>query len=525
MSNTTQEIDENLILLKETKTNIRDAIEEKGVSISDTDPFSTYADKIQQIEINPGQYQDKTIDKNGIYTADEGYTGLGTVTVQVPQEGSTVEAIALGSAETAVEGDKVVLNPATALQNPVTLEYTKTVNSYWSTVNNARNAPNLGVFSSTKGYAEMMYRQGNTLNQTFTWDSEQNKYVGTAGPGGYNWHVVWGTPKQMYYATCSRYNGRISGDIGTIGEDLSFNVVGTLPEDRSYGLINYFITYKNYCAYGHATNCFLISETSLERKSIEQNYCNGIIEYNGKVYFTLGFNGSPLYYWNSKSFDGSSSLYIRGFGDIKPNAIACLDSNSNYLIAGPYGSPYQFKIFKQLDTSDATNLILQEDTELTAQLPINTEAQTDCNFYVIPIQDGQDFADIFIRYGGRLFYCKWDGTTLTNHGLVTDRGCEFSFNPVERILFTNRAIVEDNTSDYQVFSFQGVMNKPFTAMDITSRNWSAQTLTGFVKSNKGVDEFGNTILEVSTTTDPNEEPWSDVGKLYGFNVLVEEGSL
>lgn len=465
--------------------------------------------------------QDKTITKNGSYTADEGYTGLGTVTVNVPSEGGeVVESIALGTATNAQVGDKVLLNPAIALQDPVELEYTKTANSNWKAFANTRNAPNLGVFSSTKGYAEMLIDGGLNLNKTFTWDSEQNKYIDTAGPGEQNWHVVWGTPKKMYYTTCITRYGFTAGDTGTVGEDLSFNAVGTLPTINR-GVLSSFITYKNYCAYSNAQYCFRISETSVERNNIINATCNGIIEYNEKVYFTFDVGNT---YWDLRSFDGSSDLTIRGSDNIKSNTITCLDSNSNYIIAGPYGTPAQFKIFKQLSTSNASKLMVEEDTELTARLPINTEAQTDCNFYVIPIQDGQDFADIFIRYGSRLFYCKWDGITLTNYGLITDRGEQFSFNPVERILFTNRATAE-NTSDYQVFSFQGVMNKPFTAMDMTSRNWSQQTLTGFVKENAGQDEFGNTILKVNTTTDPNAEPWSDIGKLYGFNISVEEGSL
>lgn len=462
--------------------------------------------------------QDKTITKNGQYTADEGYTGLGTVTINVPSEGDVVEAIAIGEATSAVENDKVLLNPATALTNPVALEYTKTANSYWRVVNNRRNAPNIGVFSSTKGYAEMMCTSDpyNVFDVNFTWDSEQNKYVGTAGSTRQDWHVVWGTPKQMYYASVDYLVYLITGDIGTVSPDLSFNPVGR----GSDAGLNTFFVYKNYFSNGNTSGTHRIDEDSIVNAYyIAGNPdCIGLIEYQNQV-LRIRNGGSIMY-----PFDSDSSRYLFGLPSA-PTAITCLDSNSNYIIAGPYGSPYQFKIFKQLDTSDTTNLILEEDTELTAQLPINTEAKTDCNFYVIPIQDGQDFADIFIRYGRRLFYCKWDGTTLTNYGLITDRGWEFSFNPVERILFTNRAIVEDNTSDYQVFSFQGVMNKPFTAMDVTSRNWSQQTLTGYVKSNEGQDEFGNTILKVNTVTDPNAEPWSDVGKLYGFNVSVEEGSL
>lgn len=465
---------------------IQQSLENKGAEITSTTPLGEYASIIDNL----------------------------------PSGGDEVESIALGTATNAQVGDKVLLNPAIALQNPVTLEYTKEANDHWVAVNNMRNAPNIGVFSSTKGYAEMLIdNTWYTLNQTFTWDSDQNKYIGTEGPIGQNWHIVWGTPTQMYYVTCTRYDGRLGREVGTVSPDLSFNVKGSLPTTDYSSFGSLLKVYKNYFCI-NSSDTYKINEQEVIKSAQPSSTATatiGIIEYNSHIYAI----GSNYYMFR---FDENSGIWANGITS-GASAITCLDSNSNYIIAGPYGTPAQFKIFKQLSTSGATNLRLEEATDLTAQLPINTEAQTDCNFYVIPIQDGQDFADIFIRYGGRLFYCKWDGTTLTNYGLITDRGWEFSFNPVERILFTNRAIVEDNTSDYQVFSFQGIMNKPFTAMDITSRNWSTQTLTGFVKSNKGADEFGNTILKVSTVIDPNAEPWSDVGKLYGFNVNVEAGSL
>ena len=70
--------------LDETKQLIRDAIEEMGQTVTDTDTFRSYAEKIRAAK---PVLQDKTITENGTYTADEGFDGLGEVTVDVAGSG------------------------------------------------------------------------------------------------------------------------------------------------------------------------------------------------------------------------------------------------------------------------------------------------------------------------------------------------------------------------------------------------------------------------------------------------------
>jgi len=77
-------ISDELTTLQNTKTAIKNAIVAKGVTVADTDTFASYADKIGTIEGSSTiNNQDMTLTKNGTYTADDGYTGLGTVTVDV----------------------------------------------------------------------------------------------------------------------------------------------------------------------------------------------------------------------------------------------------------------------------------------------------------------------------------------------------------------------------------------------------------------------------------------------------------
>ena len=164
-------LNEKLEYLKETKSQIKEAIISKGQEVSSSDTFRSYASKISAINtvnnegltVNPmtsvqtftptqghtgfgevnvnavtsaidsniqagnikqgveilgvtGEYegaqinnQDKTITTNGTYTADSGYTGLGEVTVNVVGEGSEIEAKNYTGSDI-LEGDKVWIN-------------------------------------------------------------------------------------------------------------------------------------------------------------------------------------------------------------------------------------------------------------------------------------------------------------------------------------------------------------------------------------------------------------------------------
>ncbi len=49
------------------------------------------------------------------------------------------------------------------------------------------------------------------------------------------------------------------------------------------------------------------------------------------------------------------------------------------------------------------------------------------------------------------------------------------------------------------------------------------SLTGFVTSNEGADALGNTVLEVSTVENPTDPPWSNVGIVFGMDIVVYKG--
>lgn len=73
-------ISEKLTTIRNTLKAIKQAIINKGQTPSGD--ITTYPDAISGISVVKNQ--DKTLTKNGAYTADDGYTGLGKVTVNVP---------------------------------------------------------------------------------------------------------------------------------------------------------------------------------------------------------------------------------------------------------------------------------------------------------------------------------------------------------------------------------------------------------------------------------------------------------
>lgn len=76
---------DKLTYLKETKDKIKEAINNKGVSVSDSDTFRSYPDKIKAIETgSTSKFSTKTITANGTYNAtDDSVDGYSEVTVAV----------------------------------------------------------------------------------------------------------------------------------------------------------------------------------------------------------------------------------------------------------------------------------------------------------------------------------------------------------------------------------------------------------------------------------------------------------
>lgn len=84
-------ISNEIIRIKNNVKNVYDALEAKGVTLPETKTtdniVATMNGEFGGVSLEVVNNQDKTITENGQYTADEGYSGLGTITVNVSSSG------------------------------------------------------------------------------------------------------------------------------------------------------------------------------------------------------------------------------------------------------------------------------------------------------------------------------------------------------------------------------------------------------------------------------------------------------
>lgn len=162
------------------------------------------------------------------------------------------------------------------------------------------------------------------------------------------------------------------------------------------------------------------------------------------------------------------------------------------------------------------------------------------SFVVLPTGEGiESTADIFVipnETPARIEHYKWAGR-IQNKGTILS-----SADLGEYVYAGNDLHLDGNTgilwgTFYKTNATSGAQGKIF-AVQTQGRTVITQfkaepadkaffdpskSLTGFVDSNLGIDDIGNIELSVKTALDPNEEPWSDIGRVFGFDVKVTKG--
>lgn len=120
-------ISEKLEYLNETKTAIKTALINKGVSISDVDTFRSYADKIEDLEeIKPNlQAKTQTITSNTTttITPDDGFDGLSSVAITTNVPNSNLQ-VSFGQAGEWISNKQYTI-PATAKYAIISINWVK----------------------------------------------------------------------------------------------------------------------------------------------------------------------------------------------------------------------------------------------------------------------------------------------------------------------------------------------------------------------------------------------------------------
>lgn len=472
--------------------------------------------------------QDKTITKNGSYTADEGYTGLGTVTVNVHSEGDVVEAIALGTAKEAAVNDKVLLNKAVDYNG-----VTETTGSEYSNSSYYQLSGNnlYGGFINGQILGNLWLSNGNTAETLRYYNGQlSGRTVVFSQSGSGSLGAVRLPPlqqNQIGFGRDTLYKLNVDGSRSSIVSFSDYIKVAFDFYDDSL-----FCFKRNNGSYVSWRAVFPSGDTSYVYKEIPDIYyfSNAVICKIGGVHYVIStderggaYKVTPEAGWEKVA--DTTSNNVGGYGASRGFP---LDETGNHFIL-TQGYNYIVDVCKlnRLETSWTFSRVASESNKIS---------QAKGSIIVLPIRENVPVADIFLMsFDNNLEHYQWDGVEITKLANIfnsADMGeytnaCDFLVDGNAGVLWAVYSNGTGKGSKMKIFvaGLGSVINKEFAASSYLTRNWSDGTLTGFVKSNEGQDEFGNTILKINTVTDPNVGPWSDVGKVFGFNVKVEAGSL
>lgn len=148
--------------------------------------------------------QDKTITENGTYTADDGYTGLGTVTVNVESSGGDTITAVNKTGKAIATGDKVWLN-----------ENAQTQGSSYEFDSSSATTTRLAVIDTIGTFA---YKNG----KFYSINNESATYVGDSNPSTDLALIRYGADGSVF--GCGNRVARVDGQAQWWSSDLAYYV-------------------------------------------------------------------------------------------------------------------------------------------------------------------------------------------------------------------------------------------------------------------------------------------------------------
>lgn len=264
--------------------------------------------------------------------------------------------------------------------------------------------------------------------------------------------------------------------------------------------------------------------------------------FNNKVYAVGGSNTSIM--------DTSDGSYLAGYTFSSPSSnqrmygIKVLDANGDYYLEKNPTSAYMrmFRLDKSTTTWYEEDLSQATQVLSTCFLGTDKISSNYKNSYACQSRDFGDYIEIFLASsifgyqgtsrGNKVAHLRFTKATKTMERFadvfydVDDivGSCSLSIN-WEQGLIAVVGIKDSSTNKVYVRKLDNTAEVyPYVALSKDRVNYTEDAIVGFVVENKGADEMGSTVLSVNTTEDPTKEPFSNLNKVIGMNVIVIGGA-
>lgn len=431
--------------------------------------------------------------------------------------GDIVNTTAMSGAESFTGGEKVILNPTeSTVAGPMTVT--------GGEFSNGRPLYNLG---RSGGFIRSNTIQGFFFGGTDTF----TKYTGSILGDTITIESMQGISSSQRSPSLPPLSEDTVGVIQTIdyqAQLVELNTEGQLNTIHSYGAVT------DYSAEG---DVFLLGDSAypwgvhacVMNKDHTYSLITGTGDIRNRCLFQVGddyyfyFTATQLQTFNKDS-TAFSTLSVSGSNySLK----APLDKEGNIIAADPSSHVCYLQHFSK-SQSTFSNI---------TRLPDIYDYKS---IVVLPTSSKRSIADIYIipnEIPAKVVHYVWDGMNLSNRGTVLsseDLG-EYVYPGGDLKIDGNTGILwgtfykTNATSgvDGRIFAVQTQGRTVITQFKAEPADKAvfdpSKSLTGFVDSNLGKDAMGNTELAVKTALDPNEAPWSDIGKVFGLDVKITKG--
>ena len=465
---------------------------------------------------------------------------------------TVVEAKAVGIITGAIEDDKVLLIPTDIItSSPVVSGYTEFANNYSNYM--FFPGPRLDLYQ-VQGYFPSTYEGSYDHSGFFTgtWNSSADDFDSTS-TSGFTLYSINYHDEVPFAAQVSRSDSY--QNIGSVGfyvngqYNPSVGFTGAI-KGRPFTYIDKHVVYhsaNDYYEDGYVSVGTITGSEGNYSLTVNKSKFEGIgmvfpVKYNNTWYFHLdgGIRTFDAPDTTVYSFTYPWSRYFRQLGNY-----CLIDDDVDYIFC--YGF---YKIIKS--NSTWTTTLLTQPTNLISEAiqgGIASRSADSRVFCDMQTKDYGDYVDIIMATsefgydgngnGNKLAHFRFTKATETLERLNDifadidqsvfnyTRVCNYQVNWDLGLISISLGNAGTSPKRLGVFvakpdDMAGIY-KYFAVENVKGNYYTDKSITGFVKSNEGTDDLGNTVVKVKTAEDPNYIWTPPVNRVFGMNVTVNEG--